>query len=582
MQKSTTPAFTALLAAAALVVPCPAAACSINGGHAGLAGTRGSGNDDAVAERNTSGLPLSDEQAAYDVLYYDLSLRVDPDQKSIEGRLVMRARLLQALEALLLDLDSSLEVRAVELAGQAADWKREGGRIRIAGAERLAGVGTEVEVAVDYAGQPRVAPNPPWDGGFTWAQTSSGKPWIATSCQGEGADLWWPCKDQPSDEPDSMDLRITVPEPLVVASNGRLVSVTPAGRGWRTYHWHVSTPINNYGVALNIAPYVTIEKDYESVAGDVFPVTYWVLPENEKRGRELFAEMLEHLRFFEQVFGPYPFRADKYGVAETPHLGMEHQSIIAYGNEYKGNPWGKQRGFDFLLHHETSHEWWANLVTARDWNDFWIHEGFGTYAQALYVEKLHGWEAYLEQMASDARRIQNRGTVAPRESRSTKEMYFSSGRPDAPDADIYFKGSWILHTLRWLVEDEAFFRALRRMAYPDPALEKTTDGSACRFTSTDEILALAEEHTGHELDWFFEVYLRQPELPRLVAEVQGEELHLEWRVPGERPFPMPVPVRVGKELMRVELLDGKASVPLGRNRDYAVDPENRILKAQGK
>ncbi len=555
----------ALLASAGAALPCLAAGDAAAHGPA--------------EERNTSGLPLPAEQAAYDVLHYDLALRVDPEERSIEGRLVMRARLLEPVPALVLDLDPGLEVQDVELAGGAAPWTREGGRIRVTDAAGFSRVGAELEVAVRYRGKPRVAPNPPWDGGFTWATTGTGEPWIATSCQGEGADLWWPCKDQPSDEPDSMDLHVTVPKPLVVASNGRLLSVEKAERGWQTYHWHVSTPINNYGVALNIAPYATLEKDYESLAGDVFPVTYWVLPENEKRGRELFEEMLEHLRFFEELFGPYPFRADKYGVAETPHLGMEHQSIIAYGNEYRGNPWGEQRGFDFLLHHETSHEWWANLVTARDWKDFWIHEGFGTYAQALYVERLHGWEAYLEQMASDARRIQNRGAVAPRESHSTKEMYFSSGRPDAPDADIYFKGSWILHTLRWLVGDEPFFRALRRMAYPDPALEKTTDGSACRFSSTDEILAIAEEHTGRELDWFFEVYLRQSELPRLAAEVQGGELRLQWQVPGDRPFPMPVPVRMGRELVRVELPDGKAVVRLERGRDHAVDPEQRILKA---
>ena len=535
------------------------------------------------AEEHTSGRPLPPEQAAYDVLHYDLSLRVDPEQQSIDGRLVLRARMLQPVPAILLDLDPALAVHGVEVGGTAAVWKRADGRIRVEAAA-FAG-GEEVEVAVRYGGKPRVAPNPPWDGGFTWARTTGGEPWFATSCQGEGADLWWPCKDQPSDEPESMDLRFTVPEGLVVASNGRLVSVEPAERGWRTHHWHVSTPINNYGVALNVAPYATVEKEYASLAGDVVAATYWVLPENLEKGRALAEEMLQHLRFFEEVFGPYPFRGDKFGVAETPHLGMEHQSIIAYGNEYKGNPWGKQRGFDFLLHHELAHEWWANLVTARDWKDFWIHEGFATYAQALYVERLHGWEAYLEHMASDARRIQNRGTIAPRESRSTHDMYFSSGREDAPDADIYFKGSWVLHTLRWLVGDEAFFVALRRMAYPDPALEATTDGSACRFSSTEEIRAIAEEHTGQELGWFFDVYLHQPELPRLVSEVRGDELHLEWRVPGDLPFPMPVPVRVGKELLRVEMPGGRASVPLGRHGrsgDFAVDPERRVLAAAAR
>jgi len=526
---------------------------------------------------STSGLPLPPEQAAFDVLHYDLALRVYPEKRSIDGALTMRARVVEPTEAILLDLDDRLDVGRVSSGDRRLRFDHDEGRIRVRSKELFAEPGAEFELVVEYGGKPRVATRPPWDGGFTWERTGDGSPWIATSCQGEGADLWWPCKDQPSDEPDAFDLHVTVPVPLVCASNGRLVSREDAGKGWQTWNWHVSTPINNYGIALNIAPYATIEGELQSVAGETFPVTYWVLPENRAKGEALFEEILADLRFFEDVFGPYPFRIDKYGVAETPHLGMEHQSITAYGNGYQGNPWGKQQGFDFLLHHEMAHEWWANLVTARNWNDFWIHEGFGTYAQALYVERLHGLAEYHVEMAQHRRNILNRGAVAPRGSRATEEMYFSEEGSDSPGGDIYDKGSWILHTLRYLLGDETFFRVLRRMAYPDPALEKITDGGQCRFATTDELLAIAEEHSGRELDWFFELYLRQPALPELEHDVKGGELRLSWKTPQDLPFPMPVEVLVGGERTRVEMPEGWAAVEVGR-ATWELDPDDWVLR----
>ena len=213
-----------------------------------------------------------------------------------------------------------------------------------------------------------------------------------------------------------------------------------------------------------------LTQEYQSTAGDELPVTYWVLPENEEQGKEILPEFVEHLAFYEDVFGPYPFRGDKYGVVETPHLGMEHQSIIAYGNRYRGDP---NFDYDWLHHHELAHEWWANLVTAADWNDFWIHEGIGTYCQALYLERKFGVEAMRRKMAADRRQIRNRGPVAPRGARDTHWMYFGNRGEASPTGDIYTKGSWICHSLRYLLGDETFFRVVRRWAYPDPELEKT-------------------------------------------------------------------------------------------------------------
>jgi len=525
----------------------------------------------------TSGGVLRPKQASYDVQHYDLKLTVDPERREIAGTLAMTAEVVEPRVGLMLDLDDAFEVTAVRADDQPVDFKHRFGEITIESEEVYDATGTVV-IEVDYCGKPRVAPRPPWDGGFTWARTTDGEPWIATSCQAHGADIWWPCKDHPSDKANSMDLRIQVPDPLVVAANGRLVSVERRA-GSRSYHWRVSNPFSNYVIALNIAPYETLNAQYKSVAGETIPVTFWVLPQNKQRAERVFPQFVQHLAFFEEVFGPYPFRADKYGVAETPHLGMEHQTIIAYGGNYGSNPWGIDRGFDFLHHHELSHEWWANLVTARDWNDFWIHESFATYAQALYTERLKGAEAYRSIMNENRAKILNRGPIAPREARTTNEMYFAEEGSEAPGADIYYKGAWVLHSLRWVLGDEVFFRALRRMAYPDPTLERVTDGSQCRFSSTEEIRAIAERVSGRDLGWFFELYLRQKDLPTLEHAIEDGELRLRWRTPRDLPFPMPVEVKLGRRLERVEMPAGRGSIALGRARRPQLDPNGWILRA---
>ena len=529
-----------------------------------------------------SGGPLMPEQAAYDVTYYDLDLAIDPPSRSIEGSLTAYARIVHPTEWFVLHLDTLLSVREVRLLSADGASERvhfeHRGELLWSSLVTTQQPGSHVRVQVFYGGEPRVAPRPPWVGGFTWAETPSGNPWIATTVQGEGADVWWPCKDHPSDEPDSMAIRITVPKPLVVASNGRLRNVVEQEGDLWTYNWFVSTPINNYGVALNIAPYRTIEGVYTSVTGEDIPVTFWVTPENYDKGVDLFPSFLTDLAFYEKYLGPYPFRADKYGVAETPHLGMEHQTIIAYGNDFTRN----EHGFDWLHHHELGHEWWGNLVTALDWRDFWLHEGFCSYMQALYSGDLGGMDAYHAAMAPSRPRIRNAKALAPRESKTEGEMYLLPPDYVESDGDIYNKGKWVLHTLRYLIGDDAFFRSLRRMAYPTPELETLTDGSQCRFATTDDFKLIAEEESGRDLDWFFEVYTRQPALPKLVVERSGTELALRWETPGALAFPMPVDVTVDGATTRVEMVDGGVRVALTEgNAEPSVDPLNWILKEDG-
>ena len=528
---------------------------------------------------NTSGGALLQEQACFDVQNYALNLEIEPESRTIEGTLTMTAKVLEKSREIALHLDGALVVRTVqgEIDGsmRPLEHVHRGGVIYVQTGDLLGRKGDQFRVQVAYGGTPRVAPNAPWDGGFTWSEWE-GKPWFVTSCQGEGGDIWWPCKDHPSDKPESMDLTFTVPAGLVVATNGRHIDTqlgTGSAEGKSTSRWHVSTPIANYSVALNVGPYAELRRSMKSVAGDEIPIHFWVLEGNEERGTKFLDEIVEHLRFFEETCGPYPFRADKYGVVQTPHLGMEHQSIIAYGNDFKGDP---NFDYDWLHHHELAHEWWGNLVTARDWSDFWIHEGIGTYMQPLYLERKFGREAYEEKMKIDLLRVLAKSPMAPRAPRTTDSIYFAQDGSDAPGGDIYFKGSWVCHSLRWYLGDETFFKVLRRWAYPDPALEGTTDGSATRFATTDEIESIAEEVSGEELGWFFDVYVRRGPLPKLVENREGEVLSLTWETLENLPFPMPVPITVNGEPRRIEMGAEGATVEVG-GAEVEVDPRRLLL-----
>jgi aminopeptidase N len=327
-----------------------------------------------------------------------------------------------------------------------------------------------------------------------------------------------------------------------------------------TWRWRTDLPIANYNVALNIAPYVELATTFSCCDGVVMPVRFFVLPESKKRAAACLPQFLDHIRCFEELLGPYPFRREKYGLAETPHLGMEHQTIIAYGNGFRDEQ------YDWLHNHELAHEWWGNLVTCRDWKDMWIHEGFGTYMQPLYRERRFGRKAYDDEVAKY--RPMNRTPIAPRESRNSHEIYFAGGGGN----DLYYKGAAILHTLRWQMGDERFFRFLRELCYPTP-------DAAPRFVDTEDVVRCASAAAGEDLAWFFDVYVRQPRLPRLQQQREGELLRLRWSVPDDLPFALAVPVRVGGDTVRVAMPGGVGELKVG-DRDILVDPEGRLLVAK--
>jgi len=519
-----------------------------------------------------SGGPLIPEQAAYDVIFYDLNLTIDPVQKSISGSNAVTARIVSPIDVMVLDFDALFVIDSILVQDAIhhlvrSDFERKESRIRIDLQRTLASDSLAIAV-VYYHGQPREAPNPPWTGGFTWTRTPANDPWISVSCQNEGADIWWPCKDHPSDEPDSMALHFTVPAGLTCIANGQLRGVAENKDDTRTFYWFVSTPVNNYGITFYAAPYETEEIPFTSVTGESFPMAFVHLAGNKNDYENLITEIPQHVAFFEELLGPYPFRIDKYYVVQAPYLGMEHQTCIAYGAP-PGYHYGRyHQNFDGLHLHELAHEWWGNLITAADWKDFWLHEGFATYMEALYAEHLNGFAGYQDVM-QNIKSMSNRAPIAPLETRSTTQVY---------GIDIYYKGAWVLHTLRNVVGDDAFFESLRRFLYPDPKLAMAKDGRQCRLVSTDEFIETVESVSNRDLGWFFEIYARRASLPVLQSYIKNKTLHLQWVTEDDIPFPVDVPVRVGDNLVLVDMSSGTGSLLLDPFMAPQIDPDDRILK----
>jgi len=526
---------------------------------------------DKVAERTAkSDLPLDHVRANMALPYVALGFTVDPATKTISGEARYRVEARAQLDGLAFDLDPRFVISKIRVNGQAVQWSNPDGLLSIALEHTLAS-GEEVQVAIAWSGTPHVAKMPPWDGGFTWSSAEDAEdnpqPWIATAIQGEGCDMFWPCIDHSSSRITLMDLAITVPEPLVAAGNGALQGVEHA-QGWATWRWRAKFP-NNYGVTLQIGPYELAERDYASRYGSTIPLKFWYLPGHGEGAERLLSELAQSIAFFEEVIGPYPFGDEKAGIAETPHLGMEHQTINAYGNAFKADP----LGYDWLLAHEFAHEWFANQLTQTSENHMWLHEGLGTYMQPLFLEWARG------RMLADAELWNNRKQIVSR----VPLVPPDGERPDYMDEesawgrDIYYKGAWVAHSLRYLLGDEAFFESLTRLVYdrPDPRPGNFVPVSR----NTADFQAIAEAVSGRDLGWFFDAYLYKAPLPQLVATREGGWLDLAWESGSDRPFAMPVEVRVGGRTETVSMEGGKGRIDLG-NEDahFLLDPDNRILR----
>ncbi len=516
-----------------------------------------------------SGVPRAPEQEAVVFEHADLQFRVDPSKQHLSGDAALTFRASKPVARLVVDLDRNFTVESVAVdAGTLPPnaWTNPEGRMTVTLPRPLA-VGDRAVLRIRYAGKPHVATRAPWDGGFVWAKAPTGEPWVATAVQGEGCDLFWPCIDHPQGEPLQVDQHITVPAPLVAAGNGIAMGMDEKD-GWRTYHWRTKNP-NTYAIALNIGPYELLQADYRSRYGNTIPLRFWHLRGNAAKARGLFAEFVPMLDFFEATIGPFPYADEKMGVVETPHLGMEHQTINAYGNEYKQSEYG----YDWLLQHELAHEWFGNQITNRSWDDMWLHEGFGTYMQPLYMQWLRGDMEYHANLMKQRAALANKHPVVSGEPVDEDAVMGEGG----PGHDIYYKGSLALDTLRHLIGDEAFFAATRQAIYgttdPRPGNFKP------RYASTPDFVAAVNAATGVDYKWFFDAYLYSAALPELVATRDDRSLALRWKVPGDKPFPMPVEVRVDGRVHTLAMKDGQGRVDLPANATYTLDPRSKVLRA---
>jgi aminopeptidase N len=426
-----------------------------------------------------------------------------------------------------------------------------------------------VTAKITYGGTPHVAVKAPWDDGMVWSKTPDGRTWFATTAEGYGCDLFWPCLDFPTGEPTLVTLHITVPQGLKAPSNGVLLGVDTLADGRTTWNWRAKHP-NTYGIALNVGPYEEISGAYKSRFGNSIPMHYWYLPGEKAQAEKLFAEFAPTLNFFESMIGPYPFGDEKLGVVETPHKGMEHQTINAYGNDYAKAP----EGFDWLFQHEFAHEWFGNQLTAANWDDYWLHEGYGTYMQPLYGQWREGRARYAAMMQGERTSIMNLKPITQQRVTTEEEVYeLDKG---GAGQDIYYKGSWMLHTLRGLIGDKAFFDVTRLAVYgradPKPG------NFAPRFGSTKEYEALVRKVTGQDYKWFFDVYLRQAALPELVETRTGNMLSLAWKVPGNGPFPLPVEVQIDGKTRTLPMTGGKASLSVPAGAHVVIDPDALVLR----
>lgn len=522
-----------------------------------------------TAQTLSSGGRMPAEQVRVHFDHAELHFAVDPARQRIDAVATLRFTAKEATDALLLDLDRNLTISAIELDGQsvAADaWSNPDGRLRIRLPAPLA-VGGKVSVTVRYGGQPHVAKKAPWDGGFVWSRSADGQPWVASAVQGEGCDLFWPCIDQPQGEPDLVDTYVTVPKTLAAPGNGVLIGSTEEGEQ-RTWHWRVKHP-NTYAIAINVGPFDELKADYQSRYGNTIPMQFWYLRGHEAQAKELFAGFPRMLDFFEQQIGPYPFGDEKMGVVETPHLGMEHQTLNAYGNGYRKDGYG----YDRLLQHEFAHEWFGNQLTNADWDDMWLHEGFGTYMQPLYSQYLNGDMDYYSWLHQLRLQLRNRRPVVSGQSRTDEQVYSEA---EGPGQDIYNKGALMLHTLRQLIGDQAFFDSIRRLVYgrrdPKPG------NFSPRYATTDDYVAIVDQVSGRDLRWFFDVYLRDAALPRLDEQRVGDTLKLRWVTEHGKPFPMPVEVQVGDTVHTLPMRDGSGQLPVPAGRVLIVDPRSKLLR----
>ncbi len=480
---------------------------------------------------------ITSERIWWNLLHYELSASLNINDKYLSGKNTIKYQVLAEGQSMQIDLQLPMQISKVIQDGEELYWYHEGPNAYQIKLRKKQQIGDKNTLTVFYEGQPRTAIRAPWDGGVSWSEDADGQPFVATSCQGLGASVWWPCKDHMYDEPDEgMDIKITAPDGLMNVSNGRLIADETHSDGSRTTHWKVKSPINNYGVNMNIANYTAWKDTYEGEKGPL-DLSFYVLPEDLTRAKEQFKEVYRMLKAFEHWFGPYPFYEDGYKLVQVPYLGMEHQSSVTYGNQFKngylgrdlsGTGWGLK--WDFIIVHESGHEWFANNITYKDQADMWIHEGFTNYSENLFTEYFYGKKAGSEYVIGTRAGIKNDIPIIP--------PYHVNAQGSG---DMYPKAGNMLHTIRQIVADDEKWRMMLR-GLNQQFYHQTVD--------TPQIETFISSTLGFEVGKIFDQYLKTTLIPTLEWKNKGRKIWYRYMNTVEG-FDMPIDVNIDGKVKRI-------------------------------
>ena len=505
----------------------------------------------------TSGGKLHPLQAIMDIRHYTIVLDVDIDNKSIKGSTEVSLNLSKKTDTLLLDLIHLFTVTKVKVNNKVVAFTQEDDKILMTSSSGFE-IGNQ-KVLIEYNGIPPVAIKPPWDGGFTWSKDSNGNDWISINIQAEGGKMYFPCKDHPSDEPnEGADLKITVPKHLVVAGPGLLQSVTTK-KDKSTYFWKTNYTISNYCILFNIGKYKVVKDEYTTILGNKVPIEYYVLEVDTAQAKRVIAVKKRDSKILEKYFGEYPWAKEKIGIAEVPNSGMEHQTMITFDNKFSYKLVGGQEYSDNLFH-EYAHEWWANKVTNKDWGHMWIQEGIGTYAEALAMLELGGESAYDETIAAHRRGSRNRNPIVPAGEEVSENEVYAGG-------DIYGKGSFFMHSLRYVIGDAIFFPTLKKLA-TDP--QYTYDN----FVTTMDVEKLFSTAAGQDLKPFFDFYLRTTNVLDITIKEVGFN---KYQIKVINSF-MPLPLEITTNGQTSRMLIAKDVITVNSASPPQVDAKGFYLK----
>jgi aminopeptidase N len=502
-----------------------------------------------------SGGILKAEQANIDIQFYHIELDVNPDQKSISGYTRIDFNSKVESYKLIFDLDNELTISDLKLDNKTITFTHKNDLIVIN--DSISFKTGKHSLEVKYHGKPHEAVNPPWDGGFTWSEDSNGNPWIAVTCQLNGAKLFYPCKDHPSDEPDlGAELIVTVPKGLVVAGPGLLINKSTKDEK-DTFHWKTEYPINNYNIVFNVGKFSVVSKEYTTIEGNNVPMEFYVLEESVDKAEYHLTLLERSTSILEKYFGEYPWVKEKIAICETPHLGMEHQTMNAYGNKFKYGKIGKYDN-DWLMHHELGHEWWGNKVSVSDFADLWIQEGICNYADALNVLELGGDTAYHKEMQKRAKKIKNETAVVLGKNLASDTVYH---------ADIYGKGGFFIHTLRFILGDSIFFPTLKELSTREAFTYQN-------LVTTKDMEILFSEAYGKDLSSLFDFYLRTTK--KLEVKINKLEEN-SYQISFTNYFgELPVEIKTDEKIQRIIITEN--GVTVNSMNVPEVDPNGFYLK----